>query len=158
MPTRVHITWADDSTLKIETDNGAADAGCFSSIGRRRTAPRRGPCRARRSPNGSTRKSCERGGPRAAIASARVESGAWTPLKVTTTNLLAAWLRPNGVPVGENAVVTEYFDYFTEGEEQWLVVTTMVDDPQYLSERLVISSNFWRERDGAGWAPQPCKG
>src|SRR5690606_19395211 len=90
-------------------------------------------------------------------ASARVDAGAWTPLKVTTRNLTAAWLRPNGVPVSENAVVTEYFDYFTEGDDPWFVVTTMVDDPQYLSERLVISSNFRREPNGDKWAPRPCK-
>jgi hypothetical protein len=34
----------------------------------------------------------------------------------------------------------------------------MVDDPQYLSERLVISSNFPREPDGSKWAPRACKG
>ena len=91
-------------------------------------------------------------------ASARVDGGAWTPLKVVTTNLTAAWLRPNGVPVGENAVVSEYFDYFTEGDVEWFVVTTMVDDPQHLSERLVISSNFRREPNGTQWAPRACKG
>ena len=91
-------------------------------------------------------------------ASARVDGGAWTSLKVVTTNLTAAWLRPNGVPVGENAVVSEYFDYFTEGDVEWFVVTTMVDDPQHLSERLVISSNFRREPNGTQWAPRACKG
>jgi hypothetical protein len=34
----------------------------------------------------------------------------------------------------------------------------MVDDPQHLSERLVISSNFRREASGTQWAPRPCKG
>ena len=81
--------------------------------------------------------------------SARVDSGAWTPLKVTTKNLLAAWLRPN---------VTEYVDYVAEGAVEWLVVTTMVDDRQHLSERLVVSSNFRREPNGARWAPQQCRG
>ena len=40
MPTRVHITWADDSTLKLETDNGAADAAVSfrSSRGERERA------------------------------------------------------------------------------------------------------------------------
>jgi hypothetical protein len=71
--------------------------------------------------------------------------------------LTAAWLRPNGVPVSENAVVTEYFDYFAEGDAQWFIVTTMVEDPQYLRERLVISSTFKREPNGTHWTPRSCK-
>jgi len=155
MPTRVHITWADDSTLKIETDNGA-QTRLFHFARAVANAPRslQGTSVAEWQQAEVVRARGAEGGE----TSARVDGGAWTPLKVTTTNLRAAWLRPNGVPVGENALVTEYFDYFTEGEQQWLVVTTMVDDPQYLSERLVISSNFRREHNGARWAPQSCKG
>jgi hypothetical protein len=158
MPTRVHITWQDERTLELETDNGrqtrlfhfdaaaAARAGAArwlqgTSVAEWQAAE---VVRARGTEGGET--------------SARVGDGAWTPLKVTTTNLTAAWLRPNGVPVSEDAVVTEYFDWFSEGRDQWFVVTTMVDDPKYLSERLVISSNFRRENNGAKWAPRPCKG
>jgi hypothetical protein len=155
MPTRVHITWQDDSTLELETDNGQ-QTRLFRFDRAAASAPRslQGTSVAEWQRSEVVRARGAEGGE----ASARVDDGAWTPLKVTTTNLTAAWLRPNGVPVGENAVVTEYFDYFTEGEQEWLVVTTMVDDPQHLSERLVISSNFRRERSGAQWAPQPCKG
>ena len=156
MPTRVHITWQDDATLKVETDNGrqvrllrfdraAASASAVRSL--------QGASYAEWQQSEVVRARGAEGGE----ASARVDEGAWTPLKVVTTNLTAAWLRPNGVPVSENAVVTEYFDYFVEGAEQWFVVTTMVDDPEYLSERLVISSNFRREANGAQWAPRPCK-
>ena len=157
MPTRVHITWADDSTLKIETDNGVQTRLFhFDRAAASGAAPRslQGTSLAEWHHSEVVRARGAEGGE----TSARVDSGAWTPLKVTTTNLQAAWLRPNGVPVGEDAVVTEYFDYFVEGVAQWLVVTTMVDDPQHLSERLVISSNFRREQNGARWAPQPCKG
>jgi hypothetical protein len=157
MPTRVHITWQDDSTLKLETDNGR-QTRLFSF---ERAAPSvhappslQGESFAEWQQSEVVRARGSEGGE----ASARVDDGAWTPLKVTTANLAAAWLRPNGVPVGENARLTEYFDYFTEGDEEWLVVTTMVDDPQHLSERLVISSNFRREPDGAQWTPRPCKG
>jgi hypothetical protein len=157
MPTRMHITWADDSTLKIETDNGAQ-----TRLFHFDRAAASGP--APRSLQGTSLAEWQQAevvqarGAEGGETSARVDSGAWTPLKVRTTNLQAAWLRPNGVPVGENTVVTEYFDYFTEGEQQWLVVTTMVDDPQYLRERLVISSNFRREPNGTPWAPRPCQG
>jgi hypothetical protein len=157
MPTRVHISWADDSTLKLETDNGAQTRLLhFARAAASAAAPRslQGTSLAEWQHADVVRARGAEGGE----TSARVDSGAWTPLKVTTTNLQAAWLRPNGVPVGESAVLTEYFDYFTDAEQQWLVVTTMVEDPQYLSERLVISSNFRREPNGARWAPQPCKG
>ena len=157
MPTRVHVTWADDSTLKVETDNGAQTRLFhFDRAAASADVPRslQGTSLAEWQYSDVVRARGAEGGE----TSARVDSGAWTPLKVTTTNLQAAWLRPNGVPVGENAVVTEYFDYFTEGPVEWLVVTTMVDDRQHLSERLVISSNFRREPNGARWAPQPCKG
>jgi hypothetical protein len=156
MPTRVHITWQDDATLKVETDNGrqtrlfhfdraAASGSAPPSLQGASFAEwqQSEVVRARGAEGGET--------------SARVDEGAWTPLKVVTTNLTAAWLRPNGVPVSGNAVVTEYLDYFTEGADQWLVVTTMVDDPDYLSERLVISSSFKREANGAKWAPRACK-
>jgi hypothetical protein len=157
MPTRVHITGADDSTLKIETDNGAQTRLFhFDRAAANGAAPRslQGTSHAEWQHSEVVRARGAEGGD----TSARVDSGAWTPLKITTKNLRAAWLRPNGVPVGENAVVTEYFDYFAEGAVEWLIVTTMVDDPQHLSERLVISSSFRREPNGARWAPQPCRG
>lgn len=156
MPTRVRIAWQDNQTLELETDNGRqtrlfhfGDSAASTSMAR----SLQGTSVAEWQQSEMVRARGSEGGE----ASARVDGGAWTPLKVTTTNLTAAWLRPNGVPVSENAVITEYFDYFTEGDEQWFVVTTMVDDPQYLSERLVVSSNFKRESNGAKWAPRPCK-
>ena len=159
MPTRVHITWQDDATLKVETDNGRQ-----TRLFRFDRAAANASASAPRSLQGASFAEWQRSevvrarGAEGGETSARVDEGAWTPLKVVTTNLTAAWLRPNGVPVSENAVVTEYFDYFTEGAEQWFVVTTMVDDPEYLSERLVISSSFRREANDAQWAPLPCKG
>jgi hypothetical protein len=156
MPTRVHVTWQDDQTLKLETDNGQQTRLFRFDKGVARAA-------AARSLQGTSIAEWQQSevvrarGTEGGESSARVDEGAWTPLKVTTTNLSAAWLRPNGVPVSENAVVTEYFDYFVENGQPWFVVTTMVEDPQYLSERLVISSNFRRENGGAQWAPRPCK-
>lgn len=156
MPTRVRITWRDDSTLELQTDNGAQTRLFrFGEAAANASAPRslQGTSVAEWQQSEVVRARGAEGGE----TSARVDGGVWTPLKVTTTNLTAAWLRPNGVPVSENAVVTEYFDYFTEGAERWFIVTTMVDDPKYLSERLVISSNFKREPNGAKWAPRACK-
>jgi hypothetical protein len=157
MPTRVRITWQDDTTLKLETDNGQQTRLFHFGTAARVNAVARslqGNSIAEWQVADVVRARGNEGGE----SSARVSEGSWTPLKVTTMNLTAAWLRPNGVPVSENAVVTEYFDWFSEGAEQWFVVTTMVDDPTYLTERLVISSNFRREPNGAAkWAPRPCR-
>ena len=47
-------------------------------------------------------------------------------------------------------------DYF--GDDLWFTVTTIVDDPKYLNEPFVTSSNFKREPNGSKWRPAPCKG
>jgi hypothetical protein len=78
-------------------------------------------------------------------------------LKVTTTNLKPGYLRKNGVPYGENATVTEYFDIAPlPGNGQVLLVTTIVDDPQYLQQPFIVSSQFKKEADGSKWDPTPC--
>ena len=48
-------------------------------------------------------------------------------LEVVTTNLTAGYLRPNGVPYSERAVVKEFFTLPEDGT--WLIVTTVVQDP-----------------------------
>ena len=56
-------------------------------------------------------------------------------LKVVTTKMKPGYLRKNGVPYSENATVTEYFDRHKESNgDQWLTVTTLVDDPKYLNQ------------------------
>jgi hypothetical protein len=38
----------------------------------------------------------------------------------------------------------------------WLVVTIAVQDPKYLTQQFVISSQFKKQTDGSGWDPTPC--
>ena len=70
----------------------------------------------------------------------------------------------------DKAVVTEYFTAPkpTATGDQWLIVTTIVDDPQYLGTQpegrefgplfgpLVRTTNFKRLKDASGWTPTPC--
>lgn len=78
-------------------------------------------------------------------------------LEVATTNLTGGYLRPNGVPYSERAVVKEFFDSFTLPEDgTWLIVTTVVEDPAYLTQEFVISSQFKKESDLSRWTPRPC--
>jgi hypothetical protein len=69
----------------------------------------------------------------------------------------AGYLRKNGVPYSENAVVTENFTRFTHPEAgDWFVVTTTVEDA-YLAQPFITSSNFKREPNDSKWAPVACK-
>lgn len=81
-------------------------------------------------------------------------------LKVVTTNLSPGYLRKNGVPYGEQATVTEYF-HRTEEEygNTYMIVTTIVEDPDYLTGPFITSSNFRLLPDDPavnGWNPTPC--
>jgi hypothetical protein len=78
-------------------------------------------------------------------------------LKVITTQLRPGYLRKNGVPYGAQTSVEEYFDSFREPNgEVWLVVTTIVTDPEYLDQPLITSSQF-KKTDASGWKPAPCE-
>ena len=152
-PGRLRISWQDDQTLKIETD-----AGQQTRLLRFGAPPASGP----RTLQGHSAAEWQLPPGGAASTGAGGGSGPRQQpragsLKVVTTNLLAGWLRKNGVPYSENAVLTEYFDRFTDGSSEWFAVTTIVEDPANLTMPFIISSNFKQESDGSRWTPAPCK-
>jgi hypothetical protein len=130
---RFHITWQDDNTLSVESDAGMQTRIFhFNSP----AAPA-----GERTWQGYSIAQWERQG----------------SLKVSTTNLRAGYLRKNGVPYSENAVVTEYFDLAPMPSGGGvMLVTTVVDDPQYLAQPFIVSSQFKKEADGSKWDPTPC--
>ena len=67
------------------------------------------------------------------------------------------YLRKNGVPYGGNAVLTEYFDRVDVEGTPFLILTSIVEDPQYLSDIFITSEQFKWEPDGSKWDPQLCK-
>jgi hypothetical protein len=74
-----------------------------------------------------------------------------------TTGLRPGYLRKNGVPYSASAELTEYYDLSKERNgDIWFVVTTIVNDPQYLTEPFVTSTNFKKQVDAHGWDPTPC--
>ena len=75
-----------------------------------------------------------------------------------TTRLAPGYLQSNGVPYSEQTVLTEYFNRLSlpHGKEL-LVVTSIVEDPKYLYEPYITSTQFMRETDGANWNPKPCE-
>jgi hypothetical protein len=67
------------------------------------------------------------------------------------------YLRKNGVPYGESASVTEYFDRHVEQNgEQWFTVTTIVEDSKNLNQPFITISHFKKEPDGSKWRPTVC--
>ena len=153
-PGRLHVTWENDRLLKIETDAGAQTRLLnFDSAAKPPAA---------RTWQGFSVAEWDTFVARGAAPAATAGGGAPAPprvgaLKVTTTNLRAGYLRKNGVPYSDAAVVTEYFDRLTSAGSEWLVVVTQVDDPKYLSQAYLTSTHFKREADGAKWAPSPCE-
>jgi len=78
-------------------------------------------------------------------------------LKVVTTNLRAGYLRKNGMPYSDQAMLTEYYELVTDPQGRpWFVVTTMLHDPKYLLKDYITSSNFKKEPNDARWRPAPC--
>jgi hypothetical protein len=153
VPGRFHFTWDNDNTLKVE-----ADAGTQTRLFHFGAAP---PQAGEPTWQGYSAAQWEggpagrggQGGPPATQAGQN-RGGS---LKVVTTHMRPGYLRKNGVPYSGNAVVTEYYDRTMESNgDSWLVVTTIVDDPQYLQQPFVTSTHFKREADGSKWNPTPC--
>jgi hypothetical protein len=176
-PMRIHITWADDNTLKLDTDLGRQTrlfhfdrakvaAGPRSLQGlsiaqwtRPAPPPARGGGAGGAVPAG---RAFGPGAAPAAPAGGRAATVAAPPpppaggLKVVTTNLLPGYLRKNGVPYSENAIVTDYYDRVSMFGNDYLQLVTVVEDPTYLFTSFVVSNHFKREPDGSKWNPQPC--
>ena len=147
IPTRVHITWEGDNLLKIDTDAG---------VQTRRLQFNKSAQPGPRSLQGFSIAEWER--PAAAGGGRGAAPPPGGSLKVVTNNLTGGWLRKNGVPYSENAVVTEYWDRFAAPNgDQWFTVTTIVNDPKYLNQDFVTSTHFKKEPNGAKWSPSPCK-
>jgi hypothetical protein len=155
MPGRVHITWEDDSTLKIDTDAGQQTRRLrFNAAA---AAPAVRDAQGHSSAGWEITAQVASGGADGGSANPRRPPARWATLKVVTTNMQAGWLRRNGVPYSDAATMTEYFDRFSDGTDEWFTVTTMVEDPVYLTQPLMVSSNFKKERDGSRFKPYPCR-
>jgi hypothetical protein len=78
-------------------------------------------------------------------------------LEVVTDNLLEGWIRKNGVPISDQAVMTEYFDRHTlPNGDEWLTIIASVEDPVYFNGPMIFSTDYKRLPDDEGWTPTPC--
>ena len=137
LPTRLHITWEDDATLKVETDFGTQT---------RRFRFGDPPAPAPPSWQGTSVASWD-----------LVARGRAGGLKVVTTNMRMGYLRRNGPPYSANAVLTEFYDVVREPDgTPYLIVMGIVEDPTYLNGTAMSSAQFKKQADASGWNPTPC--
>ena len=153
VPGRLHIAWDNDTTLKIETDAGTQTRvvrfGGAVPPGTEASWQGYSVANWEFAGNGGTA-----GGGTAGGGKGQPRSG---DLRIVTTNLKSGYLRKNGVPYGSNATVTEWYDRIkAPNGDDWLVVSTEVRDPQYLTMPFITSTHFKRQPDSTGWAPEPC--
>jgi hypothetical protein len=165
VPGRLHIYWQDDNTLRIDTDSGKQT----------RLFHFRGSAPPNEAPSWQGYSTADwggdevrdrrdgQGGPTAdktgnlVVAAAQRKQADY--LKAVTTHLRPAYVQKNGVPHSANAVVEEYFETFSDpyAHNTWLAVTTVVNDPQYLNESLVMHAHFKKLPDNSGWDPTECR-
>jgi hypothetical protein len=157
VPGRIHITWENDAVLRIDTEAGTQTRLlAFGGAGRGQSADRS----AAGEPTwqGQSIAQWEVGGRGGGMfgGAAPKPTGA---LKVVTTQIRPGYLRKNGVPFSANALLTEYFNVLgpEDNGDIWLVVTTIVQDPQYLTGRFFTSTHFKKLPDGSAWRPTPCR-
>jgi hypothetical protein len=153
VPGRLHITWVDDNTLKIDTDAGTQTRLLHFGAGEAgRAGGASAPAGQAPSWQGYSVANWRR--PTRMDQQSNKNAG---DLRVVTTRLRSGYLRKNGVPYSENAIVEEFFDAFTEPNgDSWLVIDTIVTDPTYLTQPYVNSVAFKKQRDASGWDPTPC--
>ena len=145
-PTRLRIDWQDADTLRLQFDAGNQTRLLHFTQQAERERALQGHSQAK-----WFRQTQSRG-----VFAANTPNAGGS-LQVLTTNLTAGYLRPNGVPYSENATVKEYFNTFTSPDAgTWLVVTTVVVDPEYLTTDLIISTQFKKEANRSHWNPRAC--
>jgi hypothetical protein len=151
IPTRLHITWANDNTLQMDTDAGM-QTRLFHFDGSKWNG---GEAQWQGDSVASWEKQLQVrgfgyrfGGP---------SPGKGGALKVVTTHMRPGYLRKNGVPYSGNALLTEYFDTFKYDGNAYLIRSAVVDDPQYLNGHFMTSEQYEREPDASKWHPTPCK-
>ena len=163
VPGRLHITWQDENTLRVDTDSGQ-QTRLFHFSGsppanekpswQGYSAAQWGGDRPRDRRDGQ-------GGPvqdkegRLVVAEAQQKPADY--LQVITTRMRPGYLQKNGVPYSATTSMTEYFDVVKEPNgDQWLVVKSIIEDPQYLTRSLIRSTHFRKQADAAGWNPTAC--
>jgi hypothetical protein len=143
IPTRLHITWEDDNTLRVDTDAGMQTRRFHFGTWKPQD----------NSPTWQGNSVAEWQAPRTARGTTP-RSGS---LRVATTTIRPGYLRKNGVPYSAQAKLTEFWDVSAERNgDQWITITSVVEDSQYLRQPYVRALQFKKEADGSKWDPTAC--
>jgi hypothetical protein len=144
VPGRLEIDWASENTLRIRTDAGQQTRELeFAEADSAAT---------RLSLQGYSKAVWQ---PAAWRGSGSAAGGS---LKVVTDRMLPGNLRPNGVPYSSATVLTEYVNlHDAPNGDQWLVVSSIIEDPEFLRRPYVSSVNFKRLPGRSGWNPSSCQ-
>jgi len=175
VPGRVHLTWQDDNTLKIEMDAGqqtrllrfgesqppegeAGWQGYSAATWEVAGGPPRGGGGGGVGRGVITTRGVAQGGDDPAAAGdpgpsggrgAAGRGGPPTPqggsLKVVTTHLKAGYLRKNGVPYSEGTVLTEYYDRHTEPNGDQWFTVTTIVDDPKYLQQPFITSTHFKK-------------
>ncbi|HEX7081575.1 MAG TPA: hypothetical protein VF329_11225 [Gammaproteobacteria bacterium] len=138
LPGRFRISWEDDQTLRIDTDNGEQTRLLHFTETSAGAPTRQGRSFAEWQP---------------------APGGTGGSLKVTTDNLLPGYIRKNGAPYSELTTMTEYYDLHTlPNGDIYLTITTRVTDPRYFRGPAMTSTDLRKLPDDRGWNPTPCTG
>jgi hypothetical protein len=166
MPGRMHVTWQDDNTMKIDTEAGT-QTRLFHFLGApsqqlltqgATDIPGLAPNLLTQSWQGVSLAVWEyAGGRRGAVNEADANRNLGD-LKVVTTHMKPGYLQRNGVPYSANALQTEYFSRtFETNGDSWLILTQVIEDPVYLNNRYVRSTHYKRLPDtNTAWEPEAC--
>jgi len=152
IPGRLHVTWPDDQTLKIDTDAGQQTR--LFHFGnpppQTQTEDWQGVSRAEWDLGNAGAGGLFFGGG----GQAGAPSGS---LKVVTTRMRPGYVTRNGVPFSGNATLTEYYDLVKEKSgTQYLVLTSMLDDSTYMSQPMWTATHFKKQVDASRFNPVAC--
>ena len=142
IPERLHITWENDNTLRMDTDAGM-QTRLFHFDGSKWKG---GPPQLQGDSIAAWEKQVQTLGVLGRVGGAVPGKGG--TLHVVTTHMKPGYLRKNGVPYSGDAVLTEYYDRFEEDGNSYLIVTSVVDDLD-VSERQLHHQRAIQAR--AGW-------
>jgi len=152
LPERLHVTWDNDDTLKMEIDTGQQTRIFnFGNVQAPAGEPTwQGFSRAEWELPSTARPARGRGGPTPG-------PHAGSSLKVMTSKMRPGYWQKNGIPYSANASMTEWFTTLEEPDGNvYLLVTKLLEDPQYINGVYYRTVQFKKQKDGAGWNPTPC--
>jgi hypothetical protein len=149
MPTRLRIVWEGDDTLRIDADYGRQTRFLRFESSEAAMARDQGTWQGHSVASWEKQRQGRGFGPG--------PRGGPGTLKVVTDGMRAGYLTRHGFPYSDNALMTEYFVRHDDFGDQWFTVTTIVEDPDYLTEPYVTSTHFRREPDDRIWNPRPCE-